>query len=907
MLCGLLLAVTALSCNSDTPSARYFAAATPGDPVFEKILERWKEVQEYDRREKDKILSICQEIDSLARTDPQRFADYLIGVRAVSSYYFSDLNELESMLLSAEQLYRDYQADLSDSMLLRTGFSIEFQICRKMDLMGEVSKALTCYEDLWRILPKQHIDTTTLSNYQQALPYSIARLHHFFGAHNRAEDWVHILYRYLDDGFSLYSALYYHLHAQIDETFGRTESAKRNYKNSTEHYKNIKGGTESALFIENNISHSDLMLDLGRIDSAALIIDRVLEYGPFSGFNAIFLYYQLAKIYQASGQPDAAIEAGQKTLQFVDEIGLEKYFWKGRALLVIGQGMAAKGDWPAALDALQLALYHFSGEEFRRDWKANPTPRSSDTKLDLLQALIAKASILEQAATAGDGNTQQLLEDALNARKTAVNVIKILRSEYNDDEVKEYLSRSAFPVFEEAIGTALNLFYRTRDRAFMEDAFYFFETSRGLSLLENLRDLQARKVLDLPEGLMDKEQSLKYKIANLEKSLHEMGDDERWARNLKDLLAAARDEYENLIKLLRKNYSEYFDRKYNFQTATLQDIQHLLAADESVVEFFYGEQIIYVLLITPTGFQMESIPRTDVFEQKLERFVKMAGSRLGLTDPSQVRQYQEDGYYIYEQLFGSLHLYAEKLILIPDGSLHYLPFNALPTDNKLVRDPRALPYLLIKHGIRRNFSASVWQQQKNSAREPGDRAGGILVIAPETFPEDRDLPLDKAALRAAFGQDVTIVPSPSKDRVKELFREGYDKIFIFTHAAAAGTEPYLQLQNDSLFLHELYAMPIRANLVLLSACETGLGKQQQGEGVLSLGRGFAYQNVPNSIMTLWRVQHASALQASMDMLEQLEANSDLTPSEALRAAQLRLIRSTSGAPFHWAGFVCTGE
>lgn len=902
---AILLLGTSSCTNEHFPEDS--ATTTTGDPVLDEIRACWAQVLKYDREKQAEILVNCRKIDSLSRINPVLYADYLVGAQAITCFYYSNLSELEDLLYSAEQSFLEYQDYLSDSLQFQTGINIKYQICRKMDLVGDIGDALQCYQEVWNMLPDQHHDQTQLENFRQALPYSIAHLYLFLGSYKRAQDWVNILKNHLQGGYTIYSSLYHHLSGRLYEILGNVDAAKVSYETATEHYKLAENLTKSPLFIENNVTHSDLFLESGRLDRAALIMDQVLEYGPFDGFNAAFLYHQLAKIYLASDQPDAALEAGQKTLRSVEQIGLEKYFWKGRALSVIGQGLAKKGNWLAALDALQLALYHFSGEEFKRGWDKNPLPRSSDTKLDLLKALIAKASILEQAATDEEGNVQELLEASLNARVTAVELIKILRAEYNEDEVKEYLSSSAFPVFEAAIGTALRLHDRTQDNKYLEDAFYFFETGKGLSLLENLRGLQARMELQVPEDLIAKERDLKYKITILERTLRESADDPTRMRDLQDLLAVTRDNYEALIELLRRDYAEYFDRKYNFQTATLEDIRLGLDADEGMVEFFYGEQNIYVLLVTLTGFQVNIIPRTDVFDQKLDRFTQLVGSRLGFTGQDQIHQYQEDGHWLYNQLFGSFHLYTKKLILIPDGPLHYLPFNALLTDNSAVRDPRNLPYLVKKHIIRRNFSASVWQQQRQSPRISGKGGGRILVIAPEIFPDSNNLPLDKPALQAAFGENVEIEASPSKEKVIALFGKGYDKIFIFTHAAASDTEPYLQLKNDSLFLHELYTIPIRANLVLLSACETGLGKQQLGEGVMSIGRGFAYQNVPNAIMTLWEVQHRYALQISMDMLQQLTANPQLTPSEALWSAQLQLIRKTTGAPFQWAGFVCTGE
>jgi CHAT domain-containing protein len=279
-----------------------------------------------------------------------------------------------------------------------------------------------------------------------------------------------------------------------------------------------------------------------------------------------------------------------------------------------------------------------------------------------------------------------------------------------------------------------------------------------------------------------------------------------------------------------------------------------------------------------------------------------------MTTFTDLARFQQTGNRLFRQLIAPLKVRTQKMIVIPDGPLHYLPFAALPTAIADVETTRALPYLIRQHVISRNFSASVLFQHQTIDAGKSRTLKPLLIVSPAAFPNDSRLSLDPAGLAAEFGDQARIERDVTKETFRRLLREGYENIFLFTHASASGDDPFLLLFEDTLFLRELYATPVASNLVLLGACETGLGQNRRGEGVLSLAHGFAYQNVPKTLMTLWKVQDSAALRISLDFLR-LHLLEQKPMAEALRQAKLNYIADPKGdgRPFIWAGFVGVGR
>ena len=307
----------------------------------------------------------------------------------------------------------------------------------------------------------------------------------------------------------------------------------------------------------------------------------------------------------------------------------------------------------------------------------------------------------------------------------------------------------------------------------------------------------------------------------------------------------------------------------------------------------------------------------------------------------------------------------KRLLIVADGALNYIPFEALvkSTDGA---DYSALGYLVKTNEIVYAPSASVIA----AIRQQGARssAKSVLVIADPVF-NSSDPRAKGVAAAATTGEsrglglglesavnDVTGAATPSQglqlarlggtrveaEEISKIARAGgnqpdvwidlnasednvrtrdvtkYRVIHIATHGLLDAERPQFtgvvlslvgNKANDGfLRTDEIFNLKLGGSLVMLSACETGLGKEKRGEGVIGLTRAFMYAGAPTVGVSLWSVADKSTAELMTDFYRRLLAPTPTSPSAAMRQAQLAMIKANkTSAPFYWAPFVLVGE
>ncbi|HYE64515.1 MAG TPA: CHAT domain-containing protein, partial [Pyrinomonadaceae bacterium] len=312
----------------------------------------------------------------------------------------------------------------------------------------------------------------------------------------------------------------------------------------------------------------------------------------------------------------------------------------------------------------------------------------------------------------------------------------------------------------------------------------------------------------------------------------------------------------------------------------------------------------------------------------------------------------------------------KRLLVIADGALNYVPFEAL-VKTAGGADYASLPYLIKTNEIVYAPSASVvavmrgLQSGKPTGKNlliiadpifsPKDpRATGKVAATPEAGAEARGLGLDSALsdmagtpaggsapakglqlarlngtrmeaeqiaklTRAAGGQaDVWLDLEAREENVRTRDIKKYRVVHIATHGLLNAERPQFTglvlslIGNKSgdgfLRTDEVFNLDLGASLVMLSACETGLGKEKRGEGVIGLTRAFMYAGAPTVGVSLWSVADKSTAELMTDFYKRLLSTPNASPSGALRAAQQAMIEGKRySAPFYWAPFVLVGE
>jgi CHAT domain-containing protein len=366
----------------------------------------------------------------------------------------------------------------------------------------------------------------------------------------------------------------------------------------------------------------------------------------------------------------------------------------------------------------------------------------------------------------------------------------------------------------------------------------------------------------------------------------------------------------------------------------------------AIIDFVAASDAIYALIIYKGKYSLKRIGYTKSFEQELMHFI----SRLRNHNTS-----NKNSINLYQQLilneFPSNKL-PKDLIIIPDGELSNIPFEALV----IYQDGASVHYLSDECNIRYEYCLSFLLNE-NSKQNANNE---LLAIAPKfEQPEKGDVETEYAditnnllgvqpGLRAGFGplkynkaeaDDISGKFSGMElvddAATEETFRENASKfnvLHLATHAYSNPDDPNLSaiifkvndkiipgslntsltykdsiLEHDNiLHAYEIQDLNLNANLVVLSACETGIGKYQIGEGTMSLARAFRYANCPNVVTSLWKVNDGTTKEIMTNFYENL--GKGIGKADALAEAK-RTFRENhlNASPSYWSAFILIGD
>ena len=330
----------------------------------------------------------------------------------------------------------------------------------------------------------------------------------------------------------------------------------------------------------------------------------------------------------------------------------------------------------------------------------------------------------------------------------------------------------------------------------------------------------------------------------------------------------------------------------------------------------------YLFQISLTEFNVSVIPEISSILQNVSRITELTSNRA--TQDESVQTYSQVARQLFVDLIpaGAVEKY-ERLIIVPDGPLVYLPFGLLLTDEvETSGDFKKLPYLV--HSAATSYAYSIMTLLEGNTKLKGTREK-VLAMAPVFESSENFNPLIHSRNELKFlDSELDASSFAEGDASKSNFikeSKAYDILHLSTHASIgdgnlerswiAFSDIDIDSESDyKLYLKDLYALKLKAAMVVLSACETGSGKLERGEGVMSLARGFAYAGCKSVITTLWEVNNQSTSEIVKSFYTYLGAGE--MKDQALRLAKLDYLKSQkvdqfSAHPFFWAAYIPIGN
>ena len=543
---------------------------------------------------------------------------------------------------------------------------------------------------------------------------------------------------------------------------------------------------------------------------------------------------------------------------------------------------------------------------------------------------------------------QKDYKTALSYGAKAIKVLDKMRSRFSSKRTKQVHLSENFEIFENAIWTSMEVANSNTNSDELNEAFIYNEKAKSNLLIEAIRTSQATKFSGIPDSMLRKEYDLGIDIAHYEKK--KFGEQQK-GKSKNDSLLRTYDsklfdfkrEYDDLINLFEKSYPNYFKLKYNTDVVSVKEVQEMLQSGQAVVEYFTGENAIYVFVITSNDFQV--IPIAKDFS--LEDLVTKLRQGIYTYHLSRLRSDQLFNDYadsltlashqIYQYIFAPILekvSLPEQLIIVPDGVLGYVPFELLikelPEKNSLFGTHE---YLLKDHLISYSYSATLLKEMRQ--RQHSKTKYGFLAFAPHF--KNEELHADKAKninqmrnglgrlehnipevenLQATMGGHVFIGVDATIDNFCKVAPD-YKIVHLATHGKAndkSGDFAYLafsvkgdSIENGLFYNRDLYNLQLNSEMVVLSACETGIGELQRGEGIISLARGFSYAGAKSIVTSMWGINDKKTKELMESFYVYIKAG--LTKDAALRLAKLDFIDKYShdAHPFYWAGFVPIGD
>lgn len=556
----------------------------------------------------------------------------------------------------------------------------------------------------------------------------------------------------------------------------------------------------------------------------------------------------------------------------------------------------------------------------------------------------------------------KLIEQAIAATES-------LRVNLKGQHLRAAFLAAARKYYELDIDVLMRLHAARPAEGFDAMALQVSEKGRARSLLELLREARAEIRHGVQPSLIEREKELRDAIAARADRQQRMLNGKHTAEQATALaqeIDALTTEYEQLQARIRETSPRYSALTQPAPLSAREIQKQVLDEDTLLLEYALGDEKSFVWAVNPKAVKSFELPAREKVEQAARRFYELLTERGRFVaeetlDQRKRRLDQAEASYSVAAaaLSGMLlapvasELQQKRLVIVGEGVLQYLPFAALPAAD-------GAP-LIVRHEIVNLPSASVLAVLRNETAQRKPASRNVAVFADPVFSaNDSRLSLANKAHGSPITDDSVIADAQRSasesgladltrlrfsrqeaDEIAQLAAEkrnlkaldfaasrsvamseqlsDYRIVHFATHGLINNQHPDLsgivlslvdqkgQPQNGFLRLYDVYNLRLEADLVVLSACQTALGKEIKGEGLVGLTRGFMYAGAPRVVASYWRIDD----RATADMMKRFYTamlKRGLRPAAALRAAQVSMSQDKRWhSPHYWAAFTIQGE
>jgi CHAT domain-containing protein/predicted negative regulator of RcsB-dependent stress response len=496
-------------------------------------------------------------------------------------------------------------------------------------------------------------------------------------------------------------------------------------------------------------------------------------------------------------------------------------------------------------------------------------------------------------------------EAALSAHKKAREELERLCNLLRGEELKISFIKDKLEVYESLVALTMA---GQPSAADICQAFMYLEEAKSRRLAELIAFRAQELPVEDPEHaeLVALIRQLRERISAYYRRVDdlELGKEPASQELIEEAYSQCREHEDRLLRArreLQRHSSDLVSLQYGVGES-LETIQAAVPEDALLIEYYQARETTFVCIVGSDQLQVLPLiaARQAAEAQRLLR-LQLGKNRLGAeyvkTFAAQLERATKSHLIeLYRLLVAPIrpHLDCKRLIFVPHGTLHQLPFHALFDGER---------YLLEEYSISYAPSAGVYAMCRNRRVEPRQRSL-VLGVVGEEIPAVRD---EVEAVALTLGDvDLLLNRQATAARLRELGPKSRF-LHIATHGRFRRDNPMfsaIELGDSRLTLFDLYQLRLGCELVTLSGCGTGLGTIESGDELIGLTRGLLHAGAHSALVTLWDVHDRSTAELMIRFYEQLLAN--INPADALRLAMLELLDQYPH-PYYWAPFILVGR
>lgn len=494
------------------------------------------------------------------------------------------------------------------------------------------------------------------------------------------------------------------------------------------------------------------------------------------------------------------------------------------------------------------------------------------------------------------------LELAANCHELAWQAESLLRKTYQYDDSKLQQQSSTWENEQAAMQVIRRLYERTHDQQYVEKAIEIAERNKAAVLRDAIGENLIAQRLSGADERFHQLSALRQNYAYFERQLLlESGSPQSVQWRIEA------DGLQTQISQLEQQLKAAYPRLSAEETTGGRQLPGMLKPDEAIIEYFAGADSIDIFLFLPGRTAIWTTIRAP--QKELSAYAAFFNDQNAiLSNPA---GFLELAWRLWQQLIPVEGRLVQRVLIIPDGVLSNIPFDALVTEAPSSGvNLRNAKYLIRHQELRYAWSLAALAAQQKLVSGAGKQS---LVLAPRFLHGEQGMaPLDFKKEESLAGSDIRENGDASWQNFSLLAGQ-YRILHLATHAFTGDSSAHhahLMLCDREVFLPDIYGLTLQADLVTLSACETGLGHRMEGEGVMSFARAFAQAGAACVVSSQWSVNDRSTGRLLASFYREIEKGSSI--GTALRAAKLEYlndanISTLAETPYFWAGLTMIGD